>query len=125
MISSTSVSPWQRCSVIVMRKPGQQCSPVSRTVLMPAVMITVVRGRAMRLVRRKYLGKLWNLNQTRGPVNTWQEMLSAALCQIFLIGDDDSGYHFSMRGYMMNMPAIARYESWNPMEEMASGSITS
>ena len=58
----------------------------------------VVMGSASRFVSRKYLGKLWNLNQARGPVKSMQDMLRAALCQIFLSGEEDSGYHFSMVG---------------------------
>lgn len=98
MIRSTSVSRWQRCSVVLTMNTGQHPMPESSTVAVPAVMSMVVSGRAMRFVRRKYFGKEWNLYHARGPVKSWQEMLRAALCQIFLSGEEDSGYHFSMWG---------------------------
>ena len=65
---------------------------------------------ASKLVRRKYLGKLWKRSQARGPVNSWQLMLSAAMDQILRMGFQalDAGYHASSSGNSRKMPAMAR-----------------
>ena len=94
---------------------------------MPVPMRAPVSGMAMRLVRRKYFGKVWKVTHTRGAVNIWQLMLRAmashALCRRSHPGafPPMPGYHAFMNGNSVKMPSIARYESWNPMEDTDSG----
>ena len=68
------------------RRGGQPPSPWRAMAATAAAIRTEVRGSARRLVRRKYLGKLWKRIQTRGAVKTWQETARAAACQILRIG---------------------------------------
>ena len=51
----------------------------------------LVSGRAVKLVIMKYFGKEWNLIQASGPVKSWQEMESIALCHILLMGSNLPG----------------------------------
>ena len=110
IISSTHTSRRQRPSVAVIRRTGDQPSAPSATVVTAVAMRTVVRGMASKLVRRKYLGKLWKRSQARGPVNSWQLMLSAAMDQILRMGsqETDGGYQASNTGDSRKMPAMAR-----------------
>ena len=82
----------------------------SATVRTAEVMRTVVSGRASRLVRRKWRGKLWKRHQASGPVNSWQLMLRAAAFQMRRKGSQagDGGYQASSDGYTRKMPAMAR-----------------
>ena len=91
---------------------------------------------ARRFVRRKFIGNVLNLSHARGPVISWHESVNALMSQIlpgrsilFISIDLDrlpaSGYHAFIFGYMKNMPAIARYDSWNPADVITDGSIAS
>ena len=60
----------------------------SATVRTAEVMRAVVSGRASRLVRRKWRGKLWKRHQASGPVNSWQLMLRAAAFQMRVYQED-------------------------------------
>ena len=50
------------------------------------VMIALVSGSAIRLVRMKYLGKVWKWYHARAPVKTCQEIDSIAALHIFRKG---------------------------------------
>ena len=77
-------------------------------------MTALVNGSAVRFVIRKYFGKEWKRDHTRGAVNIWHEIESTAPLQIFLIGSSCPGspsalgYSFSNHGKMKTIPAIAR-----------------
>ena len=71
-----------------------------------------VMGRAIRLVSRKYFGKVPKYIHARGPVVVWHEIDSAAISHIFLNGlkyhpVSFSGHILFRCGYMNAIPAIA------------------
>ncbi len=55
----------------------------------------------------------------------WQLIASDALSQIFFIGPPlSSDQSFLIVGYIHAIPAIAAYESWNPMSSITEGVTT-
>ncbi len=78
------------------------------------IITTELTGRAIRLVNRKYFGKVWNLTQHRGAVKSWQLIDIAAASQTFFTGHSvpsTSGYQEESDGYNNAIPSMARYES--------------
>ena len=128
-------------SVREMRKSGQMPMTKKTEVLTDNNITTLVNGSDRRFVSRKYFGNVPNFHQARGPVNIWHEIVRAVASQI-LRGVADTivfihevqqrlarqqslsmspatsscGYHFFNAGYSRKMPAIARYDSWKPVE---------
>ena len=72
-----------------------------------------VRGTAVILVIRKYLGKVPNLNHTKGAVKTWHDMVRAVIfhslsVRLNLSTLPSEGYQELSIGYRVAMPVIAR-----------------
>ena len=80
-------------------------------------------GIAIRFVMRKYTGKVPNFSQTRGAVKSWHEIESEAMSHIFFVTEKPAGagYHDFILGKTKVIPAIARYDSWNPADENTDG----
>ena len=81
-------------------------------------------------VRRKCIGNVPNRSQANGPVNIWQASVNAAASHTFLgkramnervASLPGSGYHAFILGKSVMMPAMARYESWNPADSRTDG----
>ena len=82
-------------------------------------MMADTRGIAVRLVMMKYFGKVLKRNQTSGAVNVWHDIVNAVSFHSFFKGSWPletglSGYHDDRTGYRTTMPAMARYDNWNP-----------
>lgn len=73
---------------------GQRPAAFSATVRMDMGIRMPVRGRARRLVSRKYVGNVLKYSQARGAVVSWQLIVKAALSHVFfIIGQDSPSGH--------------------------------
>ena len=114
MISSEEVSAEAMALVMRTRMDGQ-IPAAERLIEATAVTISAdVRGIAMRLVSRKYWGKVPKRSHTSGAVRSWQEMDSAA--------------EFQMSRETVSAAVAGRFLTWLPVllsfPEPVSGALT-
>ena len=116
MASRMKTMPEISLSVIHDSASGQMPNPSRVIVSRPAGIMSPTSGRASRLVRMKYCGKLPKYTQAKGPVVSWQAIDMHAEVHIHLIGLSMKGYfpffHNPLsRGNIYAIPAMAAYES--------------
>ena len=102
---------------------GQIPAEASRRQQTASIISMLESGIAIRFVMRKYTGKVPNFSQTRGAVKSWHEIESEAMSHIFFVTEKPAGagYHDFILGKTKVIPAIARYDSWNPADENTDG----
>ena len=140
MISNAPISSPVSHSVSRTSRSGHICALFRIRVIAADGMSSPVKGSAIRLVRRKYLGNVPKYIHANGAVVIWHAIDMVAVFQIHLVGcvtiyDANrsepglplgvSGHNPFIHGYMNAMPTIAAYESWNPASLMAAGVMQS
>ena len=132
IVSRAPISSPMSHSVARMSRSGHISALYRINVIAEAGIMMPVNGRAIRLVSRKYRGKVPKYMNAIGPVVSWQAIDIAAEFHIHLAGPVTaspamlllpSGHMDLRRGKMNAMPAMAAYESWNPTERMDPGSM--
>lgn len=116
MTSRASESAVTSNSVVLESMSGQMPSVDRHRTAKAKGMMRPVSGKAMRLVRRKWIGNVPKYMYASGPVVIWHDMDKAAVSQIHRTGRDllpmfplllFSGQKLRSHGKMKAIPAIA------------------
>ena len=123
IIVRASESAVTSISVALISMSGHMPDMCRTSVSKDTGIISPVRGRAIRFVSRKCIGKELKYRYAIGPVVIWHEIDRVAVSQIHLSGPLNLlpwlGQKSRSHGYMNAIPPMAAYDSWKPTSRSA------